>query len=241
LEVHVRRNELAHLSRVSLVAELSSSLAHELNQPLTAIMSNAQAAERFLDAPAPNLALLRQIVGDIASDDRRASEVIGRLRTLLKKAEPKFQILECGELVGDVLKATRGDMVAHDIDVTTDVALDLPAITGDRIQLQQVVINLLVNAVDAVAAQPPHARRITVRAAAGEAGTVEVAVADNGTGIPADRIGRVFEPFFTTKADGLGMGLSISRAIVESHGGRLWATNNPDRGATFHMALPAAP
>ena len=240
LAVHASRTELAHLSRVALVAELSSSLAHELNQPLTAVLSNAQASQRFLNAPVPDLDLVRQIVGDIADDTRRAGAVIGRLRTLLKKTEPHFTPLECTRIIADALKVTHADMMARDVLVVVDVPNGLPAITGDGVQLQQVLINLLINAADAMRGAPAHDRRIMVRAETQKGGVV-LTVADNGTGIPGDRAARLFEPFFTTKADGLGMGLSISRAIVETHGGRLWAANNPVRGATFFLLLPATP
>ena len=239
LAVHTSRTELAHLSRVALVAELSSSLAHELNQPLTAVLSNAQASQRFLSMPVPDLPLVRQIVGDIADDTRRAGAVIGRLRTLLKKTEPHFTPLECSKVIGDALKVTHADMAARGVAVVLDVPSGLPVITGDGVQLQQVLINLLMNAADALRLAPAQDRRITVRAET-QGGDVVVAVADNGTGIPADQTDRVFEPFFTTKADGLGMGLSISLAIAETHGGRLWASNNPVRGATFFLLLPAA-
>jgi signal transduction histidine kinase len=238
-ESKTQRAELAHLARVSLMGELSGSLAHELNQPLTAILSNAQAAQRFLQAPTPNLAVVNEILADIVADDRRAGSVIQRLRAMLKKGEAPFQRIQVGDVVNEVLRLVRADLVAHDVTITTDIADDLPAVEGDRIQLQQVLLNLIVNAADAMAGLTPHHRQILVRVSVG-ARTVEVAVTDNGKGVPPDQLGRIFEPFVTTKSEGLGMGLAISRTIIEYHDGRLWAGNNADYGATFHVSLPAA-
>lgn len=238
-ESKTQRAELAHLARVSLMGELSGSLAHELNQPLTAILSNAQAAQRFLQLPTPNIAVVNEILTDIVADDRRAGSVIQRLRAMLKKGEAPFQRIQVGDVINEVLRLVRADLIAHDVTITTDIAGDLPAVEGDRIQLQQVLLNLIVNAADAMAGLTPHHRQVIVKVSA-VGRTIEAAVTDNGRGIPPDQLGRIFEPFVTTKSEGLGMGLAISRTIIEFHGGRLWATNNSDHGATFHLALPAA-
>jgi signal transduction histidine kinase len=240
LQVLHHRNEVAHLTRVSLIGELSASIAHELHQPLTAILSNAQAAQRFLQAPMPDLKLIKEILADIATDDRRAGDVIQRLRDLLKKGEPKFEALECDELVGSVVKLARGDLHTRVVSVSIEIAGTLPPVHGDQVQLQQVLLNLLVNAADAMRDLPASERNVRISAAPGEPGTIVFAVADRGHGIPDVAQSQLFEPFFTTKAKGLGMGLAISRSIAEAHRGQLWATNNPDRGATFFLKLRVA-
>jgi signal transduction histidine kinase len=238
-QAQVHRNDLAHLSRVSLMGELSASLAHELNQPLTAILSNAQAAARFLEAEHPDLDTVRDIVRDIADDDRRAGEVIRRLRELLKKGQPQLQPLHCRDLVTTVLRVAKSDLEIRDVTVSTNLAADLPLVNGDPVQLQQVLLNLVINAADALRALPAPERRVTIAATTREGQQVELSVSDRGHGIAEGDLQAVFQPFFTTKAEGLGMGLSISRSIVEAHGGRLWAANNPGGGATFYVVLPA--
>jgi signal transduction histidine kinase len=238
-EVHTVRNELAHLTRVSLMGELSASLAHELNQPLTAILTNTQAAERFLQSPQPDLDTVRAILADIVDDDRRAGEVISRLREQLKKGEPNFQSVQCAEIVDSVLRLANSDLMSREVTITTKVDAGLPPVNGDRIQLQQVLLNLIMNAADAVKTLPKDERHITIRASQAEDRMIELRVDDRGVGIPPDQLATVFEPFVTTKAEGLGMGLSISRTIAEAHGGRLFASNR-DRGATLHLVLPAA-
>jgi len=241
-ELLLQRNELAHLSRVTILGELSGSLAHELNQPLTAILSNAQAAQRHLAGPAPDLGEVQEILKDIVAEDKRAGEVIRRLRLLLRKGEVIHQPLDLSGAVEDVLKITRSDLVHQDVAVTIDAAAGLPAVIGDRVQLQQVLLNLVVNGSEAMAgATAPGERRLTIRVGRDEAGGVRVSVADCGPGIPAERLANVFEPFFTTKPHGLGLGLAVCRTIIEAHGGRIWAENNPDApGATFHFSIPVA-
>ena len=241
-EVLLQRDELAHLSRVTMLGELSGSLAHELNQPLTAILSNAQAAQRHLANPAPDLAEVREILGDIVSEDKRAGEVIRRLRLLLRKGEVSHQALDVSEVVGDVMKITHSDLVNRSVAATVEAEAQLPAVAGDRVQLQQVLLNLVVNACDAMAdGASSDERRLTVRVGRDEAGGVRVSVTDRGHGIPAERVGRLFEPFFTTKAHGIGLGLAVCRTIVEAHGGKIWAENNAEApGATFHLRIPAA-
>ena len=237
-EAQRREAEFAHLARVAVVGELSGSIAHELNQPLTAILSNAQAAQRFLSQNGGNLGELREILQDIVEEDKLAGEIIRRLRRLLKKGEVDLQRLDLAEASTDVLRLIRTDLIDHGISVKTELAGDLPQVLGDRVQIQQVLLNLLTNACDAMAGAEPGDRRLLLRTDHSD-GSVHVSVADRGRGLPAGEIERVFEPFVTTKSHGLGLGLAVCRTIITAHGGRLWATNNSDRGATFHFELPA--
>ena len=234
------RAELAHVARLSTMGELAASLAHELNQPLTAILSNAQAAERFLASDQVDLDEVREILREVVEDDKRASEVIRRLRALVRKEPPTLAPLDLGSVISDVVRFVHGDAVRRDGRVSFAVALGLPSVQGDRIELQQVLLNLLVNAFDAMKDCPTREREVSVRAALDGGGMVKVAVRDRGTGVGAGDLDRIFEPFHTTKRDGLGMGLSISRNIIAAHGGRLWAENNSDRGATFCFTVPVA-
>ena len=237
MEAQRNREEIAHLSRVAMLGELSGALAHELNQPLTAILSNAQAALRFLAGEDYDLDEVRDILKDIVADDRHAGEVIRRLRVLLKKGEFQLQPLDVNEVVQDVLNLVRTGLLNHGIGVQTDFATNLPPVKGDRVQLQQVLLNLIVNASDAMTGTVPADRQMTVRTAAAD-GYVRVSVADRGIGIAPEVLAQMFNSFFTTKANGLGLGLPISRSIISAHGGRLTGTNNPDGGATFEFVLP---
>jgi two-component system sensor kinase FixL len=234
------RNEIAHLSRVAMLGELSGSLAHELNQPLAAILFNAQAAKRFLAEGHADLNELNEILQDIVEADVRAGEVIHRLRLLLKKGEVQLQNLNTAEVLHDVLKLVRNDLLNHNIQLSVDLARELPPVFGDRIQLQQVMLNLLLNACDAMEQVAPGHRQLVVRAAPTTGGGVRVSVSDRGPGLAPSVATRIFEPFFSTKAHGLGLGLSVCMTIITAHRGQLWAENNPDRGATFHFELPAA-
>ncbi len=233
-----QRDELAHLSRVAMLGELSGSLAHELNQPLTAILSNAQAAQRFLAQSPPRVDKLAEILTDIVKSDHRAGAVIQRLRSLLRKEEAQRHPLDINDVVEESLRLMRSDLLNRHVMVSTDLADALPAVSGDRNQLQQVLLNFVINGCDAMDGREAD-RRLLVRTQATAHGSVEVSVADRGAGIPLADLERIFEPFVTTKSNGLGLGLSICRSIVEAHGGRLWATNNADRGATLHCELPA--
>ena len=239
-EAREQRRELAHLTRVALLGELSGALAHELNQPLTAILSNAQAGQRLLAREPVDLAEIRDVLKDIADDDRRAGAVIHRLRAMLKKEELALQPLDLGEVTREVLDLAHSDLITRKVRVTTRLAAGLPLVRGDRVQLQQVLLNLVLNACESIDTGEPPERRLTITTARVADG-VQVSVSDRGTGIAAGALSRLFEPFFTTKQHGLGLGLSICRSIVAEHGGRLWATNNEvEGGATFHLVLPAA-
>jgi PAS domain S-box-containing protein len=233
-----QRDELAHLSRVAMLGELSGSLAHELNQPLTAILSNAQAAQRFLAQSPPRVEKLAEILSDIVKSDHRAGAVIQRLRSMLRKEEAQRHTLDINDLVEESLRLMRSDLLNRQVMVSTDLALELPAVIGDRNQLQQVLLNFMINGCDAMDGRLED-RGLLVRTRTNAQGNVEFSIADRGAGIPLADLEQIFEPFVTTKSHGLGLGLAICRSIVESHGGRLWATNNADRGATLHCELPA--
>jgi PAS domain S-box-containing protein len=239
LEVQQQRQLLTHLTRVATLGELSGALAHELNQPLTSILSNAQAALRFLAREPLDVAELRDILQDIVDEDRRAGEVIRRLRALLRKGETPRQALDVNDVTSDVLRLARSELIGHGVTVTVQLTPGLPMVRGDRVALQQVLLNLIVNACDAMRLDEPLQRQLAVTTTLDGEGAVRVAIADRGAGIPADGMERVFEPFFTTKENGLGLGLVICRSIVAAHGGRLGASNNADRGATFWFTLPA--
>ena len=233
-----QRNELAHVTRVAAIGQLASSLAHELNQPLGAILRNAEAGELFLQEPSPDLDELRAILADIRKDDQRAGELIDRVRDLIKDRHPVRSSLDLNLLVGNVAALVRPDVEKRRVRLTLETDPALPPIHGDRVQLQQVLLNLLLNAMDALDGESAERRLVTVRVRLVGA-TAEVTVSDTGHGIAADKLSRVFEPFFSSKPDGLGMGLAISRNIIEAHGGRLWAENNEAGGATLTIALPA--
>ena len=236
-EARDQQKQITHLTRVALIGELSGALAHELNQPLTAILSNAQAAQHYLEKGRIDPKELREILGDIVAQDRRAGEVIRRLRALFKKGETQFQALDANELVREVLELAHSDLITRNIEVVTQASPQLPAMLGDRVEMQQVLLNLIVNACEAMSADGPKEHALTIRTESAADG-VQLSIIDRGPGIPADMQERLFEPFFTTKPQGLGLGLSISRSIITAHRGRIWGTNNPDRGATFHIVLP---
>ncbi|HSP94147.1 MAG TPA: PAS domain S-box protein [Thermoanaerobaculia bacterium] len=240
LALEQQRNELAHLSRVTMLGELSGSLAHELNQPLSAILSNAQAAQRFLASDASDLDEVRDILKDIVEQDKRAGEVIRRLRLLLTKGEVHRQPLDLSEVLLEVLKLVRGDLVNQGVAVASDLAPDLPPVSGDRVQIQQVMLNLVMNGCDAMSATERARRTLLVRTARENGGGVLVSVGDRGCGIPQEKLARVFDPFFTTKRQGMGLGLAVCRSIIEAHDGRLWVESEPGVGATFHFTIPKA-
>ena len=238
IELQQKQSELAHVARVSTMGQLASTLAHELNQPLGAILRNAEAAELFLQVPSPDLDELRSILADIRKDDQRAGEVIDRMRVLMKQRKTEKSHFDLNHLAVEVITLIKPDADKRHVRLLPDFDTALPTVFGDRVQLQQVLINLLMNAMDAFNGTMRNERLVTVTVRPAGA-TVEVAVGDNGTGIAEDKIPHLFEPFFTTKHNGLGMGLSISRSIIEEHEGRLWAQNNETGGATFFFSLPA--
>jgi PAS domain S-box-containing protein len=240
-EAQEQRLEVAHLSRVAMLGELSGALAHELNQPLTAILANARAAQRLLRLSPPDLAELRDILEDIAVDDRRAGEVIQRLRAFIRKGDMQPGHLDLNAVVTEVLALVHSDLIQRRVTVDARLATALPTVFADRVQLQQVLLNLLLNACDAMTADSRGEKRVTIQTAETATGGVELSVADQGTGIPPDEMERVFEPFVTSKPHGLGLGLAICRSIVTAHGGRLWAENNEDGGATFNLVLSSEP
>ncbi len=237
-ETQLLRREVAHVDRVTMLGQLASTLAHEINQPLGAILRNAEAAELFLQNPSPDLEEIRAIVADIRKDDERAGAVIDRMRSLLKRQGLNTRALDVGELVGDVMTLVRAEAALRQVKLEVDVPGDLPAVRGDRVHLQQVLLNVILNSMDALNGTRCGERRVRVTASPNRAQSVEIAVSDTGGGIPADKLAHVFDPFFTTKPNGMGMGLPISRTIVEAHGGRFWAENNSDEGATFRFTLP---
>jgi len=205
---------------------------------LTAILSNAQTALRLLDDTAPDMKEIREILEDVVSDDKRAGEIIRSLRNLMKKSELKSEELDLNSVIFEVIELIRSDALIKNVSVAAQLAPELPAVRGDRIQLHQIMLNLTINALDAMKGIPVSERRLEITTRRINAHSVQVAVQDAGTGIPPDQLDKVFEPFFTSKSQGLGMGLAICRSIINMHGGRIWATNNPGSGVTFRFVLP---
>jgi len=239
-EIQIQRSALAHASRVSTMGQLASALAHELNQPLGAILRNAEAAELFLAKEKPDLAELREILLDIRKDDQRAGAVIDRMRSLLKRKSLESSPLDLREVLEETVALAQSDAAVRQVKLTFQSAPRLGAVCGDRIHLQQVLLNLILNGMDAVSDRPIAERVVVVSAGPTSEGRLEVAVRDFGTGIPEDKLAKVFEPFFTTKPQGMGTGLAISRTIIEAHGGKIRAENNQGKGATFVFSLPEA-
>ncbi len=236
-EVRHLREELAHVDRVARLGELAASLAHELNQPLAAILSNAQAARRFLATTPPDLDLFREILDDMIRDDKRAGNVIQRLRLLLQKGRPEPETIALNDAIREVVQLLHSELLGRNVALRMDLAPQLPAVQAGRVEVQQVLVNLLLNALDALKDVPPDRHEIRIRTGQNE-NAVVVAIRDRGCGIPSPEINRIFEPFFTTKSIGLGMGLAICRRIIQAHGGRIWAANNDDAGATVSFSLP---
>lgn len=237
-ESAVQRDELAHLSRVATLSEMSGSLAHELNQPLTAILANAQAAVRFLDRDPPALDEVRDGLRNIIESDKRAGEVIRRLRSLLRKEPADYRYLDINELVQGVLRIISGDLLNRNISTSLDLADDPPLVCGDAVQLQQVLLNLIMNACDAMADRPDGVMTIRTALSSGAGARMVVSVSDCGRGIRQDDLDRIFTPFFTSKRDGLGLGLPVCQSIIDAHDGTLKAFNNADQGATVCFELP---
>jgi two-component system sensor kinase FixL len=232
------RHEIAHVGRVSMLGQLASALAHEINQPLGAILRNAEAAELFMQHESPDLDEVRAILADIRKDDQRAGSVIDRMRGLLKRRNLDKRAVDVGELVGDVVALARADAAGRHVKLEVAVAEDLPPVCADRVHLQQVLLNLIVNGMDALDEANKEDRRVCIAALLCGPHTIEIAVSDSGCGIPTDKLAHIFDPFFTTKPNGMGMGLPISRTIIEAHGGKLWAENKNESGTSFRFTLP---
>jgi len=231
--------ELAHITRVMTLGELMASLAHEVNQPLAAVVSNAQACLRWLALEPPRPDEARAAVERIVRDGNRASDVIQRIRALVKKSEPQMVALDINDVIREALSLEQREMLSRQVSLRTELASALPPVLGDRVQLQQVVINLVMNAIEAMAPVTDRPRDMLIRSQRDDSDEVLVAVRDSGTGIDSENVERLFNAFFTTKTTGMGMGLSISRSIIAAHGGRLWASPNADHGATFQFTLPS--
>jgi PAS domain S-box-containing protein len=230
--------ELAHLSRVMTVGELTASIAHEINQPLAAIVMNGNAALRWLALDPPNLAKARDSAELIIRDGDRASQIINRIRALLKRTPPSKSLLDVNEFVLEVVDLTRSELVRNNIRLGVELAGKLPTLPGDRVQLQQVMLNLIANAVEALRAIQDRQRVLRISSGSFVDNAVRIAVSDNGPGVDGQTARHLFNAFTTTKPDGMGMGLAISRSIIEAHGGRLWTEPNGNFGATFQFTLP---
>jgi signal transduction histidine kinase len=220
------------------MGQLTASIAHEVSQPIAATATNAEAALRWLDRQPPNLEEARQALADIAKDSHRAGDVIGRIRELIKKAPPRKARLEINEAIREVIELTRGEAVKNGVSVQTELADGLPPIEADRVELRQVILNLIINAVEAMRGVSGGKRELLISTGKAEPGGVLVAVHDSGPGLAPATLERVFDAFYTTKPGGLGMGLSICRSIIEAHQGRLWASANVPRGAIFQFTVP---
>jgi C4-dicarboxylate-specific signal transduction histidine kinase len=233
--------ELAHANRVATMGQLAASIAHEVNQPIAATFTNAQAAPRWLGTQPPDLEEVRQALGRIGKDTNRAGDVIGRVRDLIKKAPPPKDSLDINKTIRDVIVLTCGEAVKNGVSAQTQFAEGLPLIQGDRIQLQQVILNLIINAIEAMSRVGEGSRRLLISTEKDGQDGVLVAVQDSGPGLTPANHEQLFEAFYTTKPSGLGMGLSICRSIIEAHGGRFWATANVPRGAVFQFTVPTRP
>ena len=238
--VEDQQRSLAHLARVGMVGELSGALAHELNQPLTAILSNAQAAKRMIENNPVDLTELRNVISDIIDDDARAGDVIRHLRALLKKDESRTEVIDINSVVARTLELTRSALTAQRVVIVTRFSGTPLLVKGDSVQLQQLLLNLVLNAAEAMAGVSRDSGALIVTTNSVNNELLQISVSDTGSGVPDAIKARLFDPFFSTKQSGLGLGLSICRAIAEKHGGQIHATNNPGHGATFHVSLPLA-
>jgi PAS domain S-box-containing protein len=238
-EAEQLRRQVIHLTRVSTLGELSGAVAHELNQPLTAILSNAQAGQRLISRNAASPEEISSILGDIIEDDRRAGAVLTRLRNLIRNEQVDFSEIDLNEVVAEVFRLVHSEMIERRVEVVLDCMPVLPPVRADRIQIQQVLINLVRNACDAMTPVRWSEHRLTVKTSRRCDDSVVMSVADNGTGLPEELRGSLFEPFVTTKRNGMGLGLTISRAIISGHRGEIWFEENPGGGSIFSFSLPA--
>jgi C4-dicarboxylate-specific signal transduction histidine kinase len=237
ISLHETQAELAHVSRLTTMGELAASIAHEVNQPLVGVVTNASAGLRFLAAALPNLVETREALRAIIRDGNRAADVVSRVRGLFKKARPTKERLNINQAIEEVVVLTQGEARRNNVRLRTELAANLPSVMADRVQIQQVVMNLILNGIEAMSAVEDRKRLLVVRTQLGEGDQVRVAVQDSGIGIDPLNAEQIFNAFHTTKPGGMGMGLSISRSIIESHGGRLWVTANNGPGATFQFTL----
>jgi len=235
-----QQSELTHAARLVLVGEMTASIAHEVSQPLSAILSNADAAEMLLRAEPPAIDEVQQILDDIRRDDLRANGIIHNLRRLLSKRELRMESVDLNEIVRATLTLTNSDALLRGVAITTSLHSALPRAAGDPVHLQQVVLNLIINAMDAMADIPVDERELQIATRLHDAKSIEVAVLDTGIGIKSELLPKLFDSFYTTKRDGMGLGLSIARTIVQTHGGTIWIENNARRGAIFKFTVPLA-
>ena len=233
------QTELTHVTRVMTLGELTASIAHEVNQPLSAIVTNGNACLRWLGGAQPNFGEARLAVGRIIKDSYRASEVISRIRTLVKKTPPRNDWVDLNDVIHEVFALAQSEARRNHVYMKLQLGSDLPGVFGDRVQLQQVILNLIINGLEAIAKAKEGPRELSVRSTLDSSGNLLVSVSDSGEGLSDGNLDHVFDAFFTTKPDGMGMGLAISRTIIESHGGRIWATPNSPRGAVFQFTIPA--
>jgi C4-dicarboxylate-specific signal transduction histidine kinase len=229
--------DLAHISRVTTLGELTASLAHEVKQPIAAAVTDANTCLRWLTRDQPDLEEAREASLRVVKDATRAAEIIDRIRLLFKKGSPQREMVDVNEVIREMIVLLRNQATRYSIFVQTDLAADIPQIMGDRVQLQQVLMNLIVNSIDAMK-EVEGTRNLSIKSQRAENEQVMLSVSDTGVGLPPQQADQIFNAFFTTKVHGSGMGLRISRTIIESHGGRLWATDNSPRGASFHFTLP---
>jgi C4-dicarboxylate-specific signal transduction histidine kinase len=232
------QDKLAHANRVATIGQLTASITHEVNQPITAARTNASAALNFLERSQPDLEEVKEALEHVVKDVDRAGAVVARMRALMRRSPMQMDSMDMNEAVREVIELTRSEALKNKVALQTELTDRLPIIRGDRIQLQQVVLNLILNAVQAMDAIPDKAREVCITTGESLPGEVRLGVRDTGPGLTPDGFSRLFEPFYTTKPSGMGMGLAICRSIVEAHGGRLWATANKPRGAMFQFSIP---
>jgi signal transduction histidine kinase len=228
--------DLAHINRVSTMGELTASLAHEIKQPIGAAVTNAEACFRLLDRDQPDLSEAKEAVLEMVRDANRAADIIDRVRLLYQKGSPQLDIVDVNEVIRDIVIVLHNEANRHSVTIHTDLSEELPKVMADRVQLQQALMNLMLNGIEAM---QDTSGELSIKSQLADDGQLLISIADTGVGLPTEKIDKIFNAFFTTKSQGTGLGLAITRSIVESHGGRIWATANPGRGATFHFTLPS--